>query len=115
MTFVKNNNHVIIKRLVTLIALDECAEFLDGRNDNFSVWIAQLLRQNSGAGITVRCAFLELVILFHGLVVEVFTVNHEKHFINIVQLACQLSRLKTSQRLAATCGMPHITASLNRT
>ena len=85
---IKNDNHVIIKSLVALIALDECVEFLDGRNDNLSIWITQLLRQNPSTGITIRRTFLELVVFFHGLVVEVFAVNHEKHLINIVEFTC---------------------------
>ena len=115
MALVKDDNHMIIKRLVALIALNKRVEFLDGRNDNFSVWVAQLPRQNPRASITIRCALLKLVVLFHRLVVEVFAINHEKHLINIIQLTRQLSRLKTRQRLTATCGMPNITASLNRT
>ena len=87
-TLVKDDNHVIIKSLVALIALDECIEFLDSRNDNLSVWIAQLPRQNPRAGIAIRCALLELVVLFHRLVVEILTINHEKYLINIVEFTC---------------------------
>ena len=61
---IKDDNHMIIKCPMTLITLDECIEFLDGSNDNFSVWIAQLPCQNPSAGIAIRRAFLELVVFF---------------------------------------------------
>ena len=114
-TFVKDDNYVIIKRLVPLIALNERVKLLNGRDNDLRIRITQLLRQNPRTSITIRRTFLKLVILFHRLVVEVFTVNHKKHLVNIVQFTCQLSRLKTSQCFAAARGMPHITASLNST
>ena len=99
---VKDNNHVIIKNLMPLIALNERVKLLNGRDNNLRIRITQLFRQNPRTSITVCRTFLKLVILFHRLIVEVFTINHKKHLVNIIQFTCQLSRLKTSQRFAAT-------------
>ena len=77
--------------LVILLFLDEDRKFLDRGDDDAGIRIFELPLQDGGAGIAVGSAFFEAVILFHGLVVEVLAVDHEKHLVDVRQPGGELS------------------------
>ena len=65
-------------------------------------------------GVAVGRAFLEAVVLLHGLVIQILAVYHKQHLVDIVQFGGKLRRLKGSQRFAAARGVPDIAAACNR-
>src|SRR5574344_742497 len=119
MTFVEDNHHLFMEDGMVLVVFNEDGEFLYGGNNNLIVVVGavfvpvfELSLKHSGRCIAVCCSFFKSVILCHRLVVEVFSVHHEKHLINAVQLRRQLGRFEGGQGLAAACGVPNIAASL---
>jgi len=56
---------------------------------------------------------LEAVVLFDRLVIEVFSVNHEKDLVDVGKLGGKLRGLEGGERFTAARGMPNIAARLN--
>jgi len=63
-----------------LVFLDKHVKFLDGCDYYFSVRIFELFFQYLRRDITICCAFLKTVVLFHCLVIKVFTVHDKQYF-----------------------------------
>ena len=114
-TLVKDDDDVLLIHRMTLIFIDEGRELLDRGDDDPRVLVLELLFQNRGRGIAVRCALFKAVIFFHRLVVEVFSVHDEQHLVDVGQLRGKARSLEARQRFAGACGMPDITAALDRT
>lgn len=93
------------------MAADENRKFLNGRDDDFRLRILQLSFQNRRTRIAVGRSALELVVLAHGLIVEVFAIDHEQHLVDVRQFARQLRRLERRERLAAARRMPDVSAA----
>ena len=45
-------------------------------------------------------SFLELLILLHRLVVQVFAVHHEQHFVHVIELSAELCGLEGREGLS---------------
>ena len=95
------------------VLLDKGCQFLNGRNNDMGFHVLQLLFQNHSGCIAVRRPLFKTVIFLHGLVVQILTVYHKQHLINIWQLGSKPRCLKRSQGLAGTCGVPDITAAFH--
>lgn len=78
----------------------EAIELLNGGDDDLGVGVFELLLEDSGASVAVCGALLELVVLPHGLVVEIFAVDDEQDLIDVWQLADELGGLEAGQGLA---------------
>ena len=70
------------------------AALLDGGEDELCIF-CELPDQRIGVVGDIYAVFFEAVKLLHGLVVEVFPVDHKKHLIDIIQLGSQTRCLKT--------------------
>lgn len=79
------------------------------------VRVAHLPLEDGGARVAVGRSLFKAVILFHRLIVEVFSIHHEQHLVDIRQAGRQLRCLKGGQRLAAAGCVPDIAACFNRT
>ena len=112
--FVKDNDHVLVKNSVSGVLFDEGGQLLNSGNDDFCVIILQLAFEDGSRGVAVGRAFLEAVVLLHGLVIQILAVYHKQHLVDIVQFGGKLRRLKGSQRFAAARGVPDIAAACNR-
>ena len=64
-----------------LILLYELIKLLDGGDDNSGIWVFKLLLQNRGGDIGVGGAFFKAVVLFHGLVIKIFSIYDEENFV----------------------------------
>ena len=106
---IKDNHIMITKNLVSFVFLDKTVQLLDGGDDDFCVWVFKLFGEYSGAGVAVCRPFFKLVILAHGLIIEVFSVHHKQHLVDMRQPACQLCCFKAGQRFARACGVPDVT------
>ena len=91
----------IHQRLVAL-ALDRVRHLLDGRHDELAVRLLQLPHQHGGRIRPVNTVLLERVVLVHGLVVEVLSVNQEDDLVDPRLIAQKLRQLEGRERLART-------------
>ena len=110
---VEDNDYTLIKNAVAGILLNKGCQFLNGSNDDFCAIIFQLPLQHSGGGIAVCSTLLKAVVFLHSLVVQILTVDHKQHLVDVIQLGCQLCGLKGGQSLAAAGGVPNIAATGN--
>jgi len=88
-------------------------ELLNGRNNNPGLGGLQLPFQYGGTIVAVGRSLLELIIFLHGLIVQILSVDHKKHLVNVRKLTGNLSRFKGGERLAAACGMPYVPSTLD--
>ena len=110
---VKNDDDVLAKDGVPLVLPHENIQLLNGGDDNFSARVLHLLLQHGGVGIAVGRALFKAVVLLHGLVVQIFSVHHEEHLVDVRELRGQLGSLEGGQGFAAAGGMPDVAAGLN--
>ena len=120
MTFIKNQNTVLVIYLVIRIALYEIVEFLNSGNKDFIFLVVSVLilvlklpLQYGCASAAVGRTLFEAVIFFHCLVVEVFPVYHKEHLVYIRKPRSKLSRLERCQSLAASRGMPNVASGIH--
>ena len=85
MTLVKNNDDVFCIYLMPRILLNKSCQLLNGSNNDMRIWIFQLAFQYGSRGIAVGRSLFKAVIFLHGLVVQILTVNHKQHLIDIWQ------------------------------
>ncbi len=71
------------KNLVSFIFLDKFIQFLDGSNDDRSVWIFELFLEDTSTCITIGSSLLKLIVFFHRLVVEIFPIDDEEYLLDI--------------------------------
>ena len=113
MTLVKDNNNVLAVYLMPGVLLDERSQLLYRCDDDPRIRVFHLSLQDCRRGVAVRRTLFKAVILFHGLIVEVFAVNHEQHLVDIRQLRSQSCRLERGQRFTGAGCMPDVAAALN--
>ena len=89
---VENYHHALLKDRMVLVLLDEDGEFLDGGDYYAIIVIAaafvpvfKLSLKHCGRSIAVRRSFFESIVLLHRLVVQVLSVHHKEHFVNVGQ------------------------------
>ena len=100
MALVEYHDHFLLVEVVLRVLLDEGGELLYGGDDNLALGVLYLRLQLLGRGVAVGCALLESVVLLHRLVIEVFSIDHEHHLVDVWQLASQLCCLERGERLA---------------
>ena len=74
--------------------LHQVREFLYCGDDDAHVVILQLFQQDTGRSVRVGTVLLEVVILLHGLIVQVFSIHHEEHLLDMVHPRSQLCCLE---------------------
>ena len=78
----------------------------------FFVPVLKLSLQYSGRSVAVGRAFFKTVIFFHGLIVQVFSIDYKQNLVHIRQCGCKLCRLEGSQRFTASCGVPDVSSGI---
>src|SRR5690554_7939584 len=89
---IKNQHHMFLINIMLFIFTDEYIQLLNsGYNDfvfmriSFFIPVLQLSLKNSCGRITISCPFFKTIIFFHGLIIQVFTVNNEQYLVYIRQ------------------------------
>ena len=108
MTFIEDKNHLLIINWQFIFAFHQVIKFLDGGNHDFIIIACQVFFQFGGAGRAVYAIGAKASIFFHGLIVQIFSINHEKYLVNKRQCSSKSCRFKTGQCLAWACGVPDI-------
>ena len=118
---VKDDNSVFTEHLVSLILRDKVVQLLDGRDDDFIpveapffVPILKLPLQDSGRSVAVGRTFFKAIIFFHGLIVQVFSINHKQNLVYIRQCRSKLRCLKGGQRFSTSRSVPDISSGIRR-
>ena len=109
--FVEDEHYLFLKdgvHLRVVLFLQERGEFLYGSDDDLGIGVEELMPEHSGGCVAVGCVLLKLVVLLHGLVVQVLTVHHEHHLVHELVLGGHLSRLERGERLSASGGVPDV-------
>ena len=88
---------------------------MNGSNDDLRAIILQLTLQNCRGDIAVGSALFKTVIFLHGLVVQILSVDHEQHLIDVIKPGRKLCRFEGSQRFSAARGVPDVSAACNTT
>ena len=97
---IENQNYFFLVYLAVWVLLYKTRQLLYGSDDNFTLAAGYLLLQYCCRSISVSSTFLESVILSHGLIVQIFSIHHKHHLLDIWQLGCKLCSLERSQRLS---------------
>ena len=99
--FVENDHHALLEYRMVLVLLDKDGKLLYGSDNDAVVMVSavlvpvlQLPLQYGGRRIAVSRAFLETVVFLHRLVVQVFSIDHEKDFVDVGEAGCQLRCLE---------------------
>ena len=108
MAFVEDKHHLLTINLQVGFAFHQVVQLLNGGNDNSIIFFQDVSFQFCRAYRPVYAVGRKLIILFHRLVIKVFTVYHKKHLIYKVELRGKASSLKASKRLTAPRCVPHI-------
>ena len=82
MALVEDDDHVPVVDGVVWVPLDEDAELLNGRHEDGLLVVREVARELGGVLRAVDGALLELVVLAHGLVVQVLAVDHEHDLVD---------------------------------
>jgi hypothetical protein len=92
---------------VLLVLGDEAGELLDGGDDDADVGVFQLPLQHRGGRVGVGRAFLEALVLAHGLVVQILAIHHEQHLVDVRQprASCAALKLVSVLPLPVVCQM----------
>ena len=85
-TLIKDKHHMTLKNCMPTISSDESIELLDRGDYDPRFWITELFCKDCGTGIAIGCAFLKLVVLTHGLVVQIFAIYHKQHLMDVIEL-----------------------------
>ena len=88
---------------------------MNGGDDDMGVVILQLSFENRRGGVAVGRAFLKAVIFLHGLVVQILSVYHKEHLVDVGKLTGQPRRLEGGQGLSAAGGVPDVAAARDGT
>ena len=113
-TFVEDKDDPTLIDGMIGILLDKGREFLDRGNDDPVLRSLQLLFQDRGIGIGVGGALLESVVFAHRLVVQILSVNDEKHLVDIGQIPGEPRSLERGQGLSGSGSVPDIPAPADR-
>src|SRR5690554_3231887 len=89
---IENQHHVFLINIMLFVFTDKYIQLLNsGYNDfvfmriSFFVPVFQLPLKNPCRRITVSCPFFKTIIFFHGLIIQIFTVNNEQYLVYIRQ------------------------------
>ena len=100
MTFIEDEHDMPIIDSMLTIFLDELIKLLNRSNDNLCLWIFELFLEFCSAGIAICGSFLEFIILFHGLIIEIFSIHDKEYFFHTWELARHLCCLEARQSLS---------------
>ena len=121
MALVKDDNSVFAEHLMSLVFRDKIVELLDGCDDDFIpveasffVPVLKLPLQDSGRSVAVGRTFFKAVIFFHGLIVQVFSINHKQNLVHIRKCGSKLRCLEGGQRFSASRGVPYVSSGIRR-
>ena len=89
MTLVEYHHYMLVVHIHIFVTLHKYGKLLDCGNDNMTGWIIQLSFQYGHISVAICGIFLEIVILSHGLIVQVLTVHYKQHLIYIWEFAGQ--------------------------
>ena len=99
--FIKYKNYMFFPYRMIWIFIYKYIKLLNSSNNDFigviiSPFIPIFKLPFQNISISVRCysSFFKSLILFYGLIVQIFTVNYKKHLINIRQTCGKLCCLK---------------------
>ena len=115
MALIKNKHHLLAVDRQIAFAFHQVVEFLDSGDNNFIVVSVQVAFQTSGTLRTIHAIRREALILSHGLVIQVFTIHHEKDLVYAVQFCGQSCGLKAGESFARPSSMPDIAATFGLT
>lgn len=94
MTFIKNNHHMTAKNSMILVFFDKLIELLDSGDDDGCVGTLELLLEFGCTAIAISCSFFKFVILFHRLIIQIFSIHHKQDFFDRGNLAGKLCSLE---------------------
>ena len=99
--FVEDEHDVLLLQdfaelFVTVVdaGLHQVRQLLNGGDDDVAIVVLHLPLQHAGRGVRVGAVSLEVVVLLHRLVVQVFPIDHEEHLLDFWHLRGQLCRLE---------------------
>lgn len=97
MTLIKDKHHLLLIDGQVSFGFHQVIEFLNSCDDNFVIVLIRVSSEACCIIRTIDTVRREALILLHGLVIEVFPVDHEEDFIDKVQLSSQTCGLKAGQ------------------
>ena len=106
MAFIKYKHHLLIVYRQVAFCFHQVIKFLNSGDDNFVIVLIQISFKTCCIFRAVNTIWRKTLIFLHGLVIEVFPVDHEEDFINKVQFRSQTCGLKAGQGFSWPCGMP---------
>ena len=83
-----------VEAITRVFLTEKDRELLNGGYDDMALAIVELAMQHAYVGVGVGTILLEIVVLLHGLIVEVFAVDDEEHFINFGHTRGELRRFE---------------------
>ena len=86
-TLIKNEDEALVlygPKTGSMLRFLDCHIQLLDRCDNHLCFITELTNQRLGVDGTVNAALLETIKFSHGLVIEVFPVDHKDDFMNFI-------------------------------
>ena len=109
---VEYQHHVVLQQFHALVFFQHDGQLLY-RGDYYPCrFVVQLSFQYCAVGVAVCAVLLEVVILLHGLIVQVLPVHHKQHFLHFLHSCRQLCCLERRESLSASCGVPDVASSL---
>ena len=109
---VEYQHHVVLQHFQFLFFLQHDGQLLYRGYYYPCCFVVQLSFQYCTVGIAVGAVLLEVVILLHGLIVQVLPVHHKQHFLHFLHSCRQLCCLERCESLSASCGVPDVASSL---
>ena len=100
MTLVEYQHNVIFCKhlfqlfIIVKLGLHQVRQLLYGGDDDAYVIVFKLLQQYSRRTVTIGAVRFKVVVLLHGLVVQILTVYHKQHFLDSLHSRCQLGSFK---------------------
>ena len=85
---VEDDHHLLLHHLLQHFifsknsGLHQICQFLYGGDDDTTIFVFQLFQQNTATAVRVGTIFLKVVILLHGLIVQVLSIYHKEHFLH---------------------------------
>lgn len=106
---VDDEDHLLVRQvleiLLVMVRLDRDGHLLDGGADQFLVLVLELLHQYPRVVRGIHAAFLEAVVLLHGLGIQVAPVHEEDDLLHLRLKGKELRALPRGERLAGTGGV----------
>ena len=106
--FVENEDYLLAKDGEIALAFHQVVELLNGGDDDFVIGLFQVFSQLGGVIGAIGAFGGKALVLFHGLVVEVFAVDDKEHLINKIELSRQLRSFEAGKGFAGAGGVPDV-------